>query len=173
MLGTFVAGAYTGSYTKTGDTLRSLGLTEKGFMLRWTYVTDDVDNTDSYGQGTLIEQFYQGVNVWIGGIFKEYTQGTLYAVGAYQTLIAPTGVASFLLGTIGRAATNVGGPVVLTAVSGTPAASSPATLTAAMAIPDKGQQTEMLFGPTHRTIPFLFRIIPTTISSNATYFTTT
>lgn len=171
MLGTMVAGSYTASYTPSGLALTDLGFTERGWMLRWSYNGDDVDNTDTYGQGTLIESFFNGLNMWIAGVFKEYKQGPLYGVAPWQTF-APTGANSFLLGTIGRAATNVGGPIVLTSTAGTPAASSPATATFPMAIQDRGHNIEQLYGPTHRTTPFLFRIIPVS-SSGIRYITTT
>jgi hypothetical protein len=171
MIATFVAGAYTSTYQPAGSSATSLGLTEEGYRLRWSYQTDDIDKTDAYGS-TLIESFYQGANVSIGGIFKEYTTTTVKAVTAY-TPLAATGVSTFDLGVIARAATNVGGPLILTATAGTPAAASPASLTAAMAIIPKGFSVEPLLGPTHRKMPFLFQIYPTTISSATRFFSTT
>ena len=166
-----IAGSYTATYQPTGLSAVDLGFTERGYLLRWNYNTDDVDATDTYGQGTLIEQFYNGLNMWVGGVFKEYKQGPLYAVAPWQTF-APTGANGFSLGVIGRAASAVGGPLILTATAGTPAASSPATATFPIAIIDKGHQVEQLYGPTHRTTPFLFRIIPSTVSATTRYLTT-
>lgn len=171
MLGTQVAGAYTATYQPTGLSQTDIGFTERGYLLRWSYNYDQVENTDSFGQGTLIESFYQGVNIWVGGTFKEYKQGPLYAVAPWQTF-APTGANTFALGVVGRAATYVGGPLILTATAGTPAASSPASLTATMALIDNGHQVEQLYGPTHRMTPFLFRIYPYS-STGIKYFTTT
>lgn len=176
MLGTMVAGAYTSLYTAPSDSARSLGMTQEGFRLRWQYNTDDVDNTDTYGQGTWIEGFYQGLNFWVGGVFKEYIQGSLNAVLPYQStggaLFAPTGVNTFKLGVVGRAASAVGGQLVLTATAGTPAASSPASATFALVIQDKGNPVELLLGPTHRMLAFMLRVIPTT-SSGTLYMSTT
>lgn len=172
MLGTFVAGAYTGTYQIPSGSAIALGLTQEGYRLRWTYSTDNIEATDAYGQGTLIEMFYQGINVWISGIFKEYKTQPLASTAPWNALPA-TGAGTLNLGIVGRVASAVGGQLVLTSTAGTPAASSPATLTAPVVIQDTGAQVEVLLGPTHRTTPFNYRVIPTLVSTDIRYFTTT
>lgn len=167
MLGSFVAGAYTGTLNAA-----SLGLTREGYRLRWAYAYDNIEQTDGYGAANLIESFLEGVAVWIGGIFMEWRAGVLAAVNPWSGLAA-SGSSAFDLGIVGRAATNVGGALVLTATAGTPAANSPASLTAALAIVDNGFNMEPNFGPTHRETPFMFRIYPTSIGGNTRYFSVT
>lgn len=168
MLASFVAGAYTGTWNGT-----SIGLTKEGYRLRLQYGTDDIDSTDAYGK-TLIEQFFLSTSVAIGGIFMEYKAGSVAPVTPWYPLVA-TGALD--LGIISRAASAIGKTLVLTSTTGTPSAASPASLTAAVAIQAKGFNVEMLYGPTHREIPFLFTIIPvTTMDSGgggAQFFTTT
>lgn len=167
-----MAGAFTATYQAPSDSARSLGLTQEGYRLRWQHGMDNVDETDGYGRGTWIEGFYQGINVWIGGVFKEWQQGILRATAPFQSF-APSGVTTFDSGIVGRAATNVGGTLILASTAGTPAASSPATLTAAIAIQDSNFNIEPTFGPTHRMTPFLFRIAPVAVSGNTRYFSCT
>lgn len=164
MIASFVAGAYTGTLATD-----SIGLTKEGYRLRWQYQTDDIDRTDAYGAGTLVEQFYEGVNMWISGIFMEWTQFVLNAVSPYYPWTEAGG--DFDLGVISRAASAVASALVLTSTSGTPAASAPSSITAPLAIQDKGFNLEMLFGPTHREVPFMFRIIPSNDDDAVVYLT--
>jgi hypothetical protein len=153
MLGTFVAGRYSGTLNAV-----DIGITEDGYHLRWKFEKDPVNKTDAYGS-TLIESFYQGANVWCGGVFKEFKAGVIAAVSPYNTW-ANVGAVNFDLGIIGRADTGIATALVLSATAGTPAAVNPATLTAQV-VQDDSAQVEQNFGPTHRKTPFLFRLYPT------------
>jgi len=160
-----VAGAYTATYTPGangnvggGAGAVSLGMTEKGYNLRWRFFKDKVDATDTYGQGTLIENFYQGLRMWIGGVFKEYIDATIQVVSPYNAF-RTAGARKFDLGIIGLADSTVAGSLILSSTAGTPAAAAPATLTVTNAIMDE-DQVEMLFGPTHRTAAFNMAVIP-------------
>ncbi len=136
--------------------------------------SDDFTNSDTYGQGTYIESFYQGMNVWVSGVMNEWRAQTVAPVTPYQSWGPAAG--DFDLGVVSRAATDTAKVLVLTATAGTPAAAKPASLTASLAIQEKGFNVEVLMGPTHRMVPFMFRIIPNYISLSAVgarYFTTT
>lgn len=171
MLGAFVAGAYTSTYAPGGSGGGAMGLTKEGYRLRWSYDTDDINQTDGYGS-TTIEMFLHGLNMWIGGIWMEWNANVVGAANPWGEY-TNTGVSHLSLGIVARAATTVGGTMVLTTVAGTPAASSPATMTIPVAIQDKGFNVEYLLGPTHREVPFLYRIMPTTVSSRTQFFSTT
>lgn len=128
-----------------------------------------IEKTDAYGD-TPIDAIYRGCSVWIGGVFKEILSGNIDAVTIYNSF-APTGTRSFELGTIGTLDTSYVVSLVLTTIAGTPAASTPATLTAAAAIQDT-DQIEQMWGPTHRKTPFNFRLLPY-LSTTVKFFTTT
>lgn len=147
-----------------------MGIQEEGYFLSWQYEADVLNRTDAYGS-TTIEWFYQGMNVFLAGLAKEYKAGTLTPITPYNTF-GPTGANSFELGTIGRAATDLAGTLILTSTAGTPAASAPATLTAAAAITEPNFRTEMLYGPTHRKFSWRMQLLPY-VSSTVKFFTTT
>lgn len=170
MLASFVAGAYTSTWQKSADSARSLGLMQEGFDLQWEVPMDVVGSSDTFGS-SVIESFYQGLNCFIQGTAKEWQQGVLGAVSPWNTL-APTGATSMNLGIIGRAATDTGGPLILTSTAGTPSASSPASLTAGSCLLAENFSINMRFGPTHRVIPWRFRLYPY-LSSTIKYFSST
>lgn len=169
-LGTFVAGRYTSTYTAPGDSARSLGIMRDGYYISWALIRELMDKTDAYGRGA-IEGFYQGVNVSISAIAKEWLLGVLTASAPFNGFTVVSGADSFEYGTVGKQDTDNAGILVLTSTAGTPAAASPTTLTATYAIQDD-QQVQHLYGPEHRSTPLNFRVYPYS-SSGIKLFTTT
>ena len=168
-LGTFIAGRYTGIYASS-----DLGILEEGWRLRWQWLKEMIEKTDAYGD-TPIDAIFRGCSVWIGGIFKEINVGVYKAVSRYNDW-TPTGTPSFDLfnattGPIGTLDTSKVVTLVLSVVTGTPAASTPASLTAAAAIQDT-DQIEQMWGPTHRKTPFNFRLYPY-VSTTTKFFSCT
>ena len=156
-LGTFIAGRYSGTYQAPSDSARTLGICEEGWRVRWRMRNDVIDKTDAYG-AMVVEAFNLGALVNIRGVFKEpMLAGVLKAVAPYSGW-AGTGASSFAPGTVGAADTDNAGILVLTATASTPAAASPATLTATYAMQQEDDDVEMLFGPQHRVAPFNFRV---------------
>lgn len=173
MLGVFLAGRYTSTIAYPSLSALSLGITQEGYNLSWQSKWDVMESTDAFGvNGTIVEEFYQGMNMNISGIFKEFLPGTIRSVQPLNSW-AGTGASSFNLGTIGLAATDQAGVLVLTAVAGTPAATSPATLTASFALNVGDTPTEQMFGPKHRVWPFNFRLFPYNASGTIKFFTST
>jgi len=169
MLGVFVAGRYSATIAYPGDTAKSLGIMEEGYNVRWTKSTDLINRTDAYGD-TLIEGFYQGINMNVSCVAKEWLEAVIDSMQPFNAW-AGTGADTFDLGTIGRAETDNAGILVLTATAGTPAASSPTSMTFTYAIQDDTDVT-MLFGPRHRVMPLNFRIYPYS-SSGIKFFSST
>jgi hypothetical protein len=159
LLGNFIAGAYTGTYNSV-----NLGLTEDGWHLKWQFDHDMVDKTDGYGT-TLIEMFIIGCQVWVGGTFKEWSDAgddgdePIRVVAPYNTW-PPEGAGEFGLGIISRASSALAKALVLTSTTGTPAAANPITLTASKSIIDNNFTVEQVYGPRHRTTPFMLRLLP-------------
>lgn len=162
-LGTFIAGQYAGVYGAA-----ALGTLEKGWRLRWQFHKEVIADTDAYGQ-TPIDSIYRGASVWIGGVFMETKAGVIAVTSPYNSY-APTGASAFELGIIGRLDTGVAGALVLTAIAGTPAASSPTSLTATLAIQEE-DQVEQQWGPTLRKTPFMMRCLPY-LSTTVRFFST-
>jgi hypothetical protein len=168
---TAVAGRYSATYNKPGDSARSLGITREGFTIGARIKNEVVDRTDAYGQGTVVETFYQGQTVNISAIFHEQIAGVLNAVSPYGAW-AGTGAVQWSLGTIGTQGSDLAGILVLTATAGTPAATSPATLTATYALQMEDVDVDLLFGPQHRVFPWRARLFPF-LSTNVKFFTST
>lgn len=171
MIATLVAGRYAGSITYPSDTARALGILEEGFRLSWAFKKDVVGKSDAYGQ-SVIEKFHLGVNMHISGVFKEWITGVLKTITTYGAW-AGTGASSFVMGTIGKADTDNAGSLVLTATAGTPAASSPATFTAALCMLTEDFDVDLLFGPEHRVMPFRMQVFPYDSSGTVRYATST
>jgi hypothetical protein len=165
-LGTFVAGRYTGTYNSV-----DLGIMEGGYEISWAISMENIDNTDAYGD-TVIDQVLRGMNVFAQWNAKEYKAGPLAAATPLSTL-PPTGTSSLKLGLIGRLATDVAATLVLSATAGTPAATSPASLTAAEAILAEGYDVRLLFDSRHRKVPVRMRLLPYTASTDTIFFSTT
>lgn len=179
-LGTFVAGRYSASYDPTGATTAAdLGLAEKGYELQVTYKKELITDTDAYAQ-TPVDAIYQGSEVFLQSTFKEWKAGILNAIFPYQSIadgvflpFGPTGAQSFHLGVIGRLDTNIDGILILTSTTATPAALSPATLTATHSMFAENFDIRAMFGPTLRKPPARWRIYPYIPATVPVFFTAT
>lgn len=155
-LGTFVAGRYSGA--RGGS---DLGITEQGWEVGWQTAFEDVQESDKFG-AMLIESVYRGVtNVSVTLVALEYLASVMGA--AWPGTLGQPGV-------IGRLATAMAASLVLTATANTPAAASPATLTAArtLVLP---QSVRMAMNSKLRKIPFGMRVYLN--DAGDAYFTTT
>jgi hypothetical protein len=74
-----------------------------------------------------------------------------------------------VMGVIGRLRYDLSQALVLTAIAGTPAASSPATLTASQAILAANFPWKLLFGPTLRKFPLRMDLLPYTATGVVWY----
>lgn len=155
-----------GQYTVTWNSV-SLGIMEgdQGVpTISQQTAAEMVGNTDAYGKSN-IDGIYQGANWFAQFTCMEYRAGSIAAFWPYGTL----GV----MGTIGRLLYSLSAALVLTAIAGTPAAATPATLTASRAILAPGYNTQLLFGPTLRKVPIRQMLFPYSSGGNIVWFTTT
>ncbi len=139
-----MAGAYTGTYGGSG-----VGITE-GFELQQNAEVENIGETDQYG-GSVIDQIYRGGNCFLQFESKAYKAGSIAAFWPYGTL--GTG------GTVGRLASALAQAHVLTAVGGTPAASSPGSLTGTLSILAENNPARLLFHSKLRTVPVRLRVL--------------
>lgn len=124
-----------------------------------------LDSTDKYGK-TTIDAVYLGVDWKCMFVCEEYRAGSLSAFYPFGAL--------GLLGVIGRLYYGMSSALVLTAIAGTPATATPATLTAPKAILTIGFPSKLLFGPIIRKVPIsLMLLLTDTGSSVYGHFTTT
>lgn len=169
-LGTWVAGRYSGTTQYPAGSAVTMGILRDGWTVSWQNHKQVLAQTDAYGRSP-IEAFYQGTSVFVSGIAKEWLANVIKSINPINGW-AGTGAATFSMGTISVQDTDTAGILVLTATTGTPAATSPATLTATYAILQEDFDVSLLFGPEQREMPFRFRIYPYS-SSGIKFFTTT
>ncbi len=153
----------------------AIGLARAGWRLRWDTHEHRVDDTTSWGK-TLIEMIYLGADWHLQAELLEYSIGTTTAlVWPWNPVTAPMGTTfGAQLAGVGSRATNFGsGSLVLTAIAGTPAAASPAALTAPQAI---GHGSWFSMDSKNREMPLDARLLPSTASPGlgglTTWFTT-
>lgn len=178
---TAVAGAYTGSYTPgaggagTGSSYAQGILTDDGYRLVWTTHAQRIgnDGTDQYGN-TLLINIYRGADWSLIYRCREYAANNLNATWPWGKVSAALSPA---LGVIGRLANSgsgaAGGQIVLTAVSGTPAAAAPATLTAADVAAADGVTGDLSFTSKLREVPVHLLLFPYTSGGDKVWFTCT
>lgn len=146
---TLVCGQYTVTWNSValGIMLGDSGLP----VIEGSNTGEPVGNTDTYGK-SMIDAIYQGGNFFASMTCAEYKTGSIAAWWPFSTLGQ--------MGVIGRLYYGLSQALVLTAVSGTPAASSPASITASKAILAPGFSSRLIFGPTLRNVPLRFQLFP-------------
>jgi hypothetical protein len=158
---TLIAGQYTVTYNGT-----SCGIMEGDAgvpTIEATNHAEPVNNTDAYGK-SMIDAIYQGGDHFASFQCMEYKAGSIAAFWPFGAL----GV----MGVIARLYYDMSSALVLTAVAGTPAANSPATLTASKSIIAPGFNGRLLYGPTLRKVPIRLALLPFSSTGNK-WFTST
>ena len=145
----FIAGRYTATWNNL-----ALGQTAEGFRLSHQFFKRLITG-DAFAEAPQ-DAVYRGSELTIAYRLIQYD------AAAAQTLMWPYSATLFDMGVIGR--TDVGSAIakslILTAVAGTPAAATPATLTFPTSILQEGFPVELLFAPDLREIPMRQRIYP-------------
>jgi hypothetical protein len=145
----FIAGRYTAVWNSL-----SLGQTADGFRLSHSFFKRLITG-DAYAQAPQ-DAIYQGGECFMAARLISYD------VAAMPTMMWPY-AANFLdMGVIG--VTDVGSAkaksLILTAVSGTPAVATPASMTLTYAVLAEGFPVELLFAPDLREVPLRMRMYP-------------
>ena len=158
-LGTFVAGAYVGTYTPPAGAAAALGITETGYRIGQQFRYQEINETDVWGE-TTIDVIFRGQRCEIGGIFDEVNAPLFRLMFPFTGTVTPTGATNLQAGVVGGLGSDSAGAVVLTAVAGTPAASTPATQTFPLVIPAPGFDFERVFNSKLRQTPFRLLALP-------------
>lgn len=156
-LGTFAAGPYTAANTPTLNgtpgSSETINLTEDGWRSRMRILSEPIDQSDAYGR-SLLDTVFQGCRGMVTCTFIEWRASMLKMTYPW-VVVPPTGATKWVVvnaaSPMGRLGSDNCGSLILTAVTGTPAATSgPATVTFGKigAAPD--QDIEFYYGPGHR-----------------------
>ncbi len=146
MLGVFIAGAYTGTLNSV-----ALGITDDGYTLQIEPKQQNIEKSDVFGDA-MIDSVFRGTNFFLQTEFMETKAGPLAAAYPWAAL----GVQ----GIVGRLASNVATPLVLTSTVGTPAVATPATFTASLTILAPGSNPEFQYNSRLRTLPVRLVLLP-------------
>jgi hypothetical protein len=164
-LGTLVAGRYSCTYGGV-----DVGFSRQGFELSFQFKQEAIDESDLYGLCTT-DLVLRGCDVQLSAALREYKAGSLACLwplgGGTLGRIASAAVP------IGSLATNLAAAMVLTATANTPAAASPASLTAALAFPAPNYNPRILFDSRLREVPIQMHFFPSVASGNLSAFSTT
>jgi hypothetical protein len=161
-IGTFIGGRYS-STLGGGD----FGLTEQGYQLVIVGHAEKIQQSDAYGD-SLLDWFMRGCDVSVIADSLEY-KGSMGASGPHAATW-PYGTTFGAHGVIGRLASNVALSLVMSATASTPAATTPASLTAARTMLEPGFNVALLFNSRLRKVPARFACLP---SDSFVHFTTT
>lgn len=172
---TAIAGAYTATYqppaasgaSGAGGAAAAQGITgDDGFRLVWSIHKQRIgnDGTDQYGLSHL-EGIYRGADWSILYRCREYSVNNMNAAWPYGKV----GVVALqpIMGTIARLDSAVGGQLVMTNVTGTPAAGNPATITVPKCIQADGTNYGLEFTSKLREVPIHLQIIPDVLTISA------
>ena len=145
-LETFVAGRYTGTWNAV-----DMGLQENGFMLSGQSSEELIAKSDAYGD-TVLDTIYRGANWFMEFTALGYKAGTIAPLWPFATFGS--------LGLVGRLGSSLAQSLVLTSTAGTPAATSPTTLTATLAKLAEGFDARLMFDSSLRKVPMRMRMLP-------------
>lgn len=164
-----IADGIAGPYNATYDS-STVGQTDRGFEIRLRAEKQLYNQTHLYGD-TIIDAVYRGGNCLISFVCNEWNKmnakGLIWPYGPNgATTVAPR---FGFLGTIGRmdSGSSLAKALVLTAVAGTTAAASPATLTSNQTILAEGADVAFMMAPMVRTVPLVLRAYPYTVTGPA------
>jgi len=148
-MATFIAGRYTATWNSL-----ALGQTADGFRSSHS-IFKRLITGDAFAQAPQ-DAIYQGAEVFMAGRLIQYD------AAAMPTIMWPYASTFLDMGIIGRAdvGTSLAKSLILTAISGTPAAAAPATLTLPNSILAEGFPIELLFAPDLREVPLRMRVYP-------------
>lgn len=164
-LGTFVAGRYAATWNAV-----SIGLARQGLEMEVQLKQEVIDETDAYGM-TIIDFVMRGADVYFSANLREWIAGSkslIWAIGGGSlgkifTAAVPCGVFAY----------DLSQALVLTATANTPAATSPATLTASKAFPAPSFNTKILFDSRIRDLPVRMICFPYASGSDTIALSTT
>lgn len=164
-LDAFIAGRYPITYSGVG-----VGITDRGTELQQESAWQVINTSDAYGD-SIIDGVYRGGNLHLQFTCKAYKAGSITPFWPWGTL----GVMQSPGSPVGRLASNVASPTVLSVLAGTPAAVAGAinTLTAPLSILSPNSPASLLFTSELRQVPIRLLALPSDNVGTTTWFSTT
>lgn len=163
-LGSYVAGRFSATWNST-----ALGQTRRGWNLDINYKQEAIDETDLFG-ATMVDAVMRGADVHLSAELIEWTAAVRASIwtmgGGTLGTIATTAVP------IGVLKSSLAVPLVLTSTANTPAASAPASLTAAGAIHADNANPNILMDSRLRVIPMRWHFLPSYSGGTLAAFST-
>jgi hypothetical protein len=155
----FIAGKYTATF---GATPGALGQSKDGIRLNHT-IFKQLITGDNFAQAPQ-NAVYQGAECFVQWTLIEYNAAKVLAL-LFPYAATP---GTYLdMGVIGRLdvldvalTNNISQQLILTALAGTPAAASPATITLPLTVLAEGFPVEILMAPALREVPIRLRVYP-------------
>ncbi len=164
-LGAFVAGRYSATLNAV-----AIGMSKQGFELEFQFKHEVIEESDLYGL-TILDLIVRGANTYVSAMLKEWNAGSkaiLWSLGgSVLGKIFSTAVPC------GSLASALASPLVFTSTANTPAAASPATLTASLAYPADNFNPKTLFDSRLRELPVRMIALPSVSGSDLVGFSTT
>lgn len=164
-LDTFIAGRYSATYQSNtvGPVNSDVGITKEGYKIELQTSLEVVSESDAYG-ATPIDGVYRGGQCMCDFTSLAYKTGSLAAFWPWgNTSTGPGALGTLVNSTtlpIGVLATAIARTFIMTAVAGTPAAATPATLTTTQALLREGFPGSLLFHSKLREVPISLRFWP-------------
>ena len=160
-LGVFIAGRYSSTLNSV-----SLGIMREGYELSMEPHHQLINRSDAFGD-TLIETILRGADWALQCDALEYTTGPKNAISQVTGTLGTLGV-------IGRLGSDVAQSLVLTSTAGTPAATSPISLTALKTMLAPNANPRLKFTSELREVPMRFVFFPFDAGAGViTFFTMT
>ena len=141
-----ITGPYYGSYNGT-----YIGATEDGFELEHTLYSEPVRG-DNLGD-SIQDEIHRGCDVYVNFTLIEYNKGRAASAAASGSKIDWTQAAPGVNGVIGDVISDTAASLVLTALSNTPAADSPASITFTKSALARNFPVRVLFASRLRRLP--------------------
>jgi hypothetical protein len=142
-----IAGHYTATFNS-----QALGQPEKGFELIFNEEAEEIIGSN-FGKAYQ-DDVFQGVNLFLETTLLEYN------AAAAKSLFWPWDTDLLNCGVVGRLGSSMANALILTAVAGTPAASTPASLTLTKVKLAQGYPVRLLFDSALRKVPLRLRAQP-------------
>lgn len=163
-IGAFMAGRYSASYGG-----QSTGIASEGFNLEFQLKQELIDKTDAYAR-TIIDMIMQGVDTFISAKLIEWNAASRAlmwgmgggVMGKIFSVAVPPAVFAY----------DLASAFVLTSTANTPAANSPASLTASKAFLAPNFNPTILHDSRLREMPMRLICLPYASSSDLIAFST-
>lgn len=155
----FIAGMYT---LTAGASPGAAGQLKQGLKIQHVHYKQLIKG-DNMAEATQ-DAVNRGVDMFIDYTLIEYNAARALS------LFWPLSSTIYDMGVIGRLDSGIASQIILTALAGTPAAATPATITFPLAILAEGFPLDILYAPELREVPIRQRLYP---NSSRVFGTTT